>query len=123
MGLRFSLVIYLNSFAYLHNMGNPFLLQACLRLEKIPRKLVLGKKYKFSKNQHRLYQINVPMDLRTRDWKFHARVIITEFTIGKNKTTGTFIPVRLFSLKERDIITKTFVSDEEVKLVKMKLTE
>ena len=63
-------------------MGNPYLLQACLRLpnSQIPGSLELGKTYPFSKKEHRLYQINIPMDLRTSDWKFQARIIITKFT-------------------------------------------
>ncbi len=97
-------------------MGNPFLLQACLRLteKEIPSPLVLKREYRFSKAGHRLYQINVPMDLRTNDWEFLGRIIITEFTVGKNRTEGTFILVKEFSEDERDIITKAYVSDEEV---------
>lgn len=100
-------------------MGNPFLLQAYLLLpdNQMPETLELGKEYSFEKPEHRIYQINVPMDLRSEDWKFLARVIITKFTVGENKTTGFFIPVKLFSNEEKEIISKTFVSDEEVKEV------
>ena len=98
-------------------MGNPFLLQACLRLEKIPEQLQVGKEYSFSKKGHRIYQINVPMDLRTNDWEFKARIIITTYNLGNEKTEGTFIPVKLFTKEENKIITKTFVSDEEVEKI------
>ncbi len=100
-------------------MGNPFLLQACLRLEEkeIRRPLQLGKEYPFRKDGHRLYQINVPMDLRTSDWKFLGRVIITEYTVGKGRTEGTFILVKTFSEAEREVITKTYVSNEELKTI------
>jgi len=98
-------------------MGNPFLLQACLRLENIPENLEIGKEYVFSKKGHRLYQINVPMDLRTENWKFRARIIITNYMLGNDKTEGTFIPVKIFSNEENEIITKTFVSDEEVEKI------
>ncbi len=83
-------------------MGNPFLLQACLRLPRsqIPSSLVIGGEYHFKKEGHRLYQLNVPMDLRMEDWSFIARIIITEFTIGKDRTEGTFIVVKLFSTEE-----------------------
>jgi len=54
------------------------------------------------------------MDLRTNDWKFLGRIIITEFIVGKNRTEGTFILVKEFSDQERETITKTYVSDEEV---------
>ena len=50
-------------------MGNPFLLQACLRLPELqmPDSLEIGSSYSFEKEGHRLYQINVPMDLRKSD--------------------------------------------------------
>jgi hypothetical protein len=100
-------------------MGNPFLLQACLRLQKedIVNPLKLGQEYHFSKKGHRLYQLNVPMDLRTLDWNFLGRIIITQFTVGKNKTEGIFILVKEFSTEEKEIITKTYVSDEETSKV------
>ena len=57
------------------------------------------------------------MDLRTETWNFLGRVIVTEFTVGKNRTEGTFILVKEFSLAEKEIITKAYVSDEEVSQV------
>ncbi len=100
-------------------MGNPFLVQACLRLnkEEIPENLEIGNEYRFSKKSHRIYQINVPMDLRTSDWNFIARVVVTKYTLGNDKTEGVFVPVKIFSKEEREIITKTYVSDEEVNSV------
>ena len=57
------------------------------------------------------------MDLRTIDWKFLGRIIITEYTIGKGKTEGKFILVKEFSDMDKEIITKSYVSDEEMKSV------
>lgn len=112
-------VSYINQENSLLFMGNPFLLQACLRLKKedIPSPLVLGKEYSFFKDGHRLYQINVPMDLRTSDWKFLGRIIVTEFTVGKNRTEGKFILVKEFSDEDKKAITKSYVSDEEVEAI------
>ena len=100
-------------------MGNPFLLQACLRLKEseIPYPLEIGKKYHFSKAEHRIYQLNVPMDLRTEDWKFLGRIVIVEFTMGNGRTEGIFVPVKNFNEEEKRIITKTYVSDEEVRTI------
>jgi hypothetical protein len=97
-------------------MGNPFLVQACLKLDdnQIPKVLEFGKKYSFKKEKHRLYQINVPMDLKDNDWNFLARIVITEYTVGKNRTEGTFVLVKDFSEDEKNIITKAFVSNQEV---------
>lgn len=100
-------------------MGNPFLLQACLRLEEkeIPKSLHIGKTYSFSKEGHRLYQLNVPMDLRTLDWKFIARIVITSYTLGQERTQGSFVVVKEFTDEEKKIITKTYVSEEEVRKI------
>ncbi len=65
-------------------MGNPFLLQACLRLNEdaIPSPLEIGKEYPFWKEGHRLYQIKTPMDLRTTDWKAIGRCVMHENVAG-----------------------------------------
>ncbi len=97
-------------------IGNPFLLQACLRLDsdEIPKDLELGREYRFCKRGHRLYQIMVPMDLRSDSWEFYGRVVIIEYTVGKNRTEGTFVLIKEFSDEEREVITRAYVSDEEV---------
>ena len=100
-------------------MGNPFLLQACLRMDRknIPSPLEIGKKYSFSKNKHRLYQINVPMDLRDENWNALGRCVITEYTLGNKKTIGTYVMVKIFNEEQGKYVTGTFVSDEEVNAV------
>jgi len=85
--------------------------------------LHIGKKYLFSKKGHRLYQLNIPMDLRTSDWKFVARIVITEYTLGNERTSGTFVVVKEFTEEEKEIITKTYVSDEDVKRILQKTSE
>ncbi len=106
-------------------MGNPFLLQACLRLDEqeVPHPLQIGKKYSFSKKEHRLYQLNVPMDLRTSAWEFVARIVIIEYRFGDGKTTGTFVVIKQFTEEEKRIITTTYVSDEEVRRILQKISE
>lgn len=97
-------------------MGNQFLLQACLRLKKedIPNPLEIGKEYKFIKDNHRLYQIKVSMDLRDENWNAFGRCVITEYTVGNNKTFGKYVVVKIFNEEEKKYITNAFVSDEEV---------
>ncbi len=43
--------------------------------------------------------------------------IITEYTVGKGRTEGTFVVVKIFSSEEAEYATKTYVSDEEVKVI------
>jgi hypothetical protein len=97
-------------------MGNPFLLQACLRINRkeISNKLEIGKEYKFKKKNHRLYQINIPMDLRDENWNALGRCIIIEYTVGKERTEGIYIMVKIFGEKQAKYVTESFVSDEEV---------
>ncbi len=100
-------------------MGSPFLLQACLRLDTkdIPQSLEIGKKYSFSKNGHRLYQINIPMDLRDKDWNAYGRCVVTEYTLGNNKTIGTYVMVKIFDEEQCRQVTGAYVSDEDVNVV------
>lgn len=100
-------------------MGNPFQLQACLRMDKkdIPVPLEIGKRYEFNKNGHRLYQIKVPMDLRDENWIAYGRCVVVEYTLGNDKTDGTYVMVRIFDDEQREQATKSFVSDEEVDVV------
>ncbi|HLD15267.1 MAG TPA: hypothetical protein VJB94_01680 [Candidatus Nanoarchaeia archaeon] len=100
-------------------MGNPFLLQGCLRLDlkDIPKPLEIGKKYKFYKEGHRLYMIKVPMDIWTSDWKALGRCVVLEYTVGKGKTEGTFVVVQIFDKKQSDEVTKTYVADLEVEKI------
>ncbi|VAW31755.1 hypothetical protein MNBD_CPR01-190 [hydrothermal vent metagenome] len=100
-------------------MGNPFKLQACLRIDKsnIPNPLEIGKKYNFSKNGHRLYQIRVPMDLRDENWDAYGRCVVTEYTLGNGKTVGTYVVVKIFDKEQGEQVTKAFVSNEEVDAV------
>ena len=102
--------------SFFESMGNPFLLQACLRLEEkeISQPLEIGKNYKFFKEGHRLYQLNVPMDLRTTAWKALGRCVVVEYTVGKGRTEGTYVMVKIFTPEEARYATETYVSDEEV---------
>jgi hypothetical protein len=100
-------------------MGNPFELQACLRLDKsdIPDPLEVGKKYYFEKTGHRLYQIKVPMDLRDTDWRAYGRCVITEYTLGNGKTAGTFVMVKIFGKEQSEQAAKAYVPEEEVEAI------
>ena len=104
-------------------MKNPFLLQACLKLNKnkIPSPLEIGKKYNFIKDEHRLYQIKVPMDLRDENWNTYGRCVIMEYTLGNDKTIGTYVMVKIFDKEQATFVTETFVSDEEVDSVLNKI--
>mgnify|MGYP001586307416 CR=1 FL=1 len=100
-------------------MGSPFLLQACLRIDAkaFPQPLEIGKKYRFTKNGHRLYQINVPMDLRDEKWNAFGRCVITEYTLGNGKTSGTYVMVKIFDEEQRKQVTDAYVSNEEVNTI------
>lgn len=100
-------------------MGNPFLLQACLRLDpkELPKKLEIGKRYRFYKEGHRLYQIKVPMDLRMNDWKALGRCVITEYTVGEGRTEGVYIMVQIFDKDQAKHVTNTYVDDATVEKI------
>lgn len=98
-------------------MGNPFLLQACLKLDKseMPNSFEIGKEYNFAKKGHRIYQIQVPMDLRDNSWNAYGRCVIIKYTLGNDETIGTYMMVKIFDSEQAKHVTNTYVSDEEVK--------
>lgn len=61
------------------------------------------------------------MDLWTEDWKALGRCVITEYTVGKGRTEGVFVIVKIFDKLQSEQVTNTFVSDEEVEKVLKKL--
>ncbi len=63
------------------------------------------------------------MDLRTRDWKALGRCVVTEFTVGYGKTSGTFVVVKIFGPEQAKHVTDTYVSDEEVERVLKKVKQ
>lgn len=104
-------------------MGNPVLLQACLRLETatLPSPLEVGVEYAFEKEGHRLYQLEVPMDLRAEDWQALGRCVVTEYTVGHNKTKGTYVMVQIFDEAQSKQVSATYVSDEKVREILQKV--
>ena len=47
----------------------------------------------FEKAEHRIYPIDIPIDLLDENWNVLARVRITEITVGHGKTQGSYTVV------------------------------
>ncbi len=57
------------------------------------------------------------MDLRTIDWKALGRCVITEYTVGKGRTEGKCVMVKIFSPEEAAYVTRTYESEEKVQRI------
>ncbi len=93
--------------------------QGSLRLDKsqglIERaELKEGQEYPFKKDGHRLYMIDTPMELITREWQVIARVIVTEFTMGHNKTKGIYKVLKVYSDEEVRVASGTIIPFDQV---------
>ncbi len=55
-----------------------------------PKTIKQNKIHSFEKDGERIYPIETPLDLMDEERNIKAKIMITEITIIKNKTTGKF---------------------------------
>ena len=67
-----------------------------------------GNEYPFRKSGHRVYPLNMPIDLINGNWEVIAKVIVKEYTLVKEGTKGTFKIIRPYSQEERKFLTDYF---------------
>ena len=78
-----------------------------------PKKLELNKEYSFEKEKRRLYRLP-PVRVflaQNKDgvWDYRGEALITEMTIiseGKEKTTGKFKVVKIYSEEHRKVMNE-----------------
>lgn len=65
-----------------------------------------GGVYKFFKGGHRIYPVNMPLDLINGNWEVVAKVIITGFALEPDSTRGNYKVLKVYSKEERKFLTK-----------------
>jgi hypothetical protein len=68
-------------------------------------KLKVGSVYNFSKEEYRVYPVNLPIDLVNRDWEAVAKVLVTEFRNADGKTSGKYKVLKIYSGNEKEVLT------------------
>jgi len=101
-------------------MGAIWSQQGCVRISKeqglVERdKLVEGKEYSFKQEGHRLYMLDTPIELLTDTWKVIARIMITELTVGHNKTKGIYKVLKVYSDEEVRVVSGTLIPYDKVR--------
>ena len=71
-----------------------------------PDALDIGALCNFKKSEKRIYPLEIPVFLVDSLWNVCASVIIKEFTVKDDITSGTFEVVRVFSYDENETLTK-----------------
>lgn len=61
--------------------------------------------YKFSKSGHRVYPINMPIDLINNNWEAVAKVIVESLQIIDGRTCGKYKVLKIYSGEEKAILT------------------
>lgn len=56
----------------------------------LPEKLEVGQEYNFHKAEERIYPRGCEIFLSGKDWKPVAKIVIKEFTVRDNETSGVF---------------------------------
>lgn len=72
-----------------------------------------GRTYSFSKDAHRIYPVDAPIDLANDKWEIVARVAVRQLQIGGNKTTGSFEVLKIYDHETIKAITKAVKEGEE----------
>jgi hypothetical protein len=74
-----------------------------------PEKLEVDGEHKFVKDGHRVYSVDIPMDLFSSDWKAVARVAILRTTVGDGKTVGVFKILMVYTPEQSKAVSSTIV--------------
>ena len=72
-----------------------------------PSEIVVGREYDFVKSEYRVYPIDIAIDLADKDWNVVAKVIISKFCCGSDKTTGCFKIVKIYDQFESEFLTNS----------------
>jgi hypothetical protein len=68
--------------------------------------LEMGKIYEFSKEEYRIYPVDIPIDLINQNWEYVAKVVVTEFKNSDKKTIGKYKVLKIYKDAEKEILTK-----------------
>jgi hypothetical protein len=80
--------------------------------------LEVGMIYDFSKEENRIYPLDIPIDLINENWEAVAKVVITQLENKKGKTSGKFKVLRIYKGTEKDILTNYW--RENIQIIKGK---
>ncbi|MCC7552182.1 DUF2584 domain-containing protein [Candidatus Micrarchaeota archaeon] len=58
--------------------------------------LIENETYEFFKREHRIYPIDIPIELVNEDWTALGQVIILEYTIGGGHTNGKYKIIEIY---------------------------
>lgn len=83
--------------------------------------LIPGKSFNFNKDGHRIYPVDVPIDLANEAWEIIGRVVVREITVGKGRTEGIYEVLLVYGETEKAILTQVNRSGESV-LANMRLS-
>jgi hypothetical protein len=75
--------------------------------------LSVDKTFRFEKEGHRIYPINAPIDLANEKWEIIGRVVVSEITVGNGKTKGECKLLLLYSVEEKETLTRLNRQGEE----------
>jgi hypothetical protein len=87
-------------------------INSCLRLspaQGLPDSIKEGQEFKFTKDSHRVYPIDIPMNLFSDKWEALARIAILRTTVGDGKTTGTFRILMVYTPEQSNAISSTII--------------
>ena len=98
-------------------MGAPYEFNYILRLRQRQglneSQLQVGERFSFTKEGHRIYPVDVPIELANEAWDVIGRVAIREFTVGGGKTRGQYEVLVVYGEQHRQVATQMNRAGEE----------
>lgn len=91
-------------------MGAPYEFNYILRLRPeqglVEAELRPGARFAFAKEGHRIYPVDVPIELADGDWRIVGRVAVRSFTVGGGRTSGEAEVLLAYAPEEVELLTR-----------------
>ena len=71
--------------------------------------LEVGKSYHITKNQERLYPLNIPIYICDKDYNYFGKISVRKLTLQTDKMTLDFDLLKIYSPDEAAIYTANFI--------------
>ena len=71
--------------------------------------LEIGKTYRLTKDQERLYPINIPIDVCDKDYRYKGKVVVRKLTLETDVTSLEFEVLKIYSPEEAAMYTANFI--------------
>jgi len=78
------------------------------------RTIKLGDTYTISKDNNRLYPLNIPIEICDQDYHYYGKVAVRRLTLEAGKTVLDIEVLKVFSAEEAAVYTANFIKPSTI---------